>query len=476
MKILLVTGKIAEEVVRKYSAGCDVHVADVDVAAFITHRNLEGLDLSKYDLILVPGLAKGKWREIEKKSGVNVRLGPVHAYDIPKVVELIEKIELSHTIPADRLIEMEKEREILELIEREERGVFDINGVQIGGNSRMKVVAEIVDATEIGRDELLQRIEYYNECGADIIDLGIPLSFSADEVRRAIRIARDECDALSIDTFSKKAMEIGVRHGIDMIMSISSENLKALDVIDGQAVVVVERDVEMLKCLVELARAKTERVIADPVLEMRGLAESIGRYSAYRRIDPTTPTLFGVGNVTELFDADSIGINALLAYIGMEVRADLLFTTEASVKTGGSVMELRRASYMAKGAEIRESPPKDLGITLLTLKEKFRYPEADMPEDFITAKRDDRFVRDPMGDFRIWISNGKIFCHHERAVVAGDDAKSILDTVLRLGLVSRLDHAGYLGRELKKAEIALKLGKNYIQDQPLKFGIYGDVS
>ncbi|MEM4524601.1 MAG: DUF4346 domain-containing protein, partial [Archaeoglobaceae archaeon] len=38
--------------------------------------------------------------------------------------------------------------------------------------------------------------------------------------------------------------------------------------------------------------------------------------------------------------------------------------------------------------------------------------------------------------------------------------------------VSRLDHAAYLGRELMKAEIALRLGKNYIQDRELNFGIY----
>ncbi|MFP4558915.1 MAG: DUF4346 domain-containing protein, partial [Archaeoglobaceae archaeon] len=36
----------------------------------------------------------------------------------------------------------------------------------------------------------------------------------------------------------------------------------------------------------------------------------------------------------------------------------------------------------------------------------------------------------------------------------------------------RLDHAAYLGRELKKAEIALKLNKNYVQDSELNFGIY----
>jgi len=69
MKILLATGRMAEGVVRKYSAGCDVHVADVDVAAFITHRHLKNLDLTDYDLVLVPGLAKGRWKELEREKG-----------------------------------------------------------------------------------------------------------------------------------------------------------------------------------------------------------------------------------------------------------------------------------------------------------------------------------------------------------------------------------------------------------------------
>jgi dihydropteroate synthase len=36
-----------------------------------------------------------------------------------------------------------------------------------------------------------------------------------------------------------------------------------------------------------------------------------------------------------------------------------------------------------------------------------------------------------------------------------------------MGLISRMEHATYLGSELEKAEIALKLGKNYVQDFPI---------
>jgi len=256
-----------------------------------------------------------------------------------------------------------------------------------------------------------------------------------------------------------------------MIMSISLKNLEVLELIKDQAVVVVEKNVDMLKHTVELVKTKTNKVIADPVLEIFGVFESLSRYKRFREIDPITPMLFGVGNITELFDADSHGINAIMAYIAEEIGANLLFTTEASPKTVNSIRELKIASYMSKGSKIKKTPPKDLGLSLLVIKEKVRYPEAELPE-CLKAKEKKEFIRDPKGDFRIWLSKGWIVCSHEKVCVVGKDAKSIIDTVLDLDLVSRLDHAAYLGRELKKAEIALRLKKNYIQDQELNFGIY----
>jgi dihydropteroate synthase len=40
-----------------------------------------------------------------------------------------------------------------------------------------------------------------------------------------------------------------------------------------------------------------------------------------------------------------------------------------------------------------------------------------------------------------------------------------------MGLLSRLDHAGYLGRELTKAKLALDLGWNYAQDEEFGKGV-----
>ena len=51
--------------------------------------------------------------------------------------------------------------------------------------------------------------------------------------------------------------------------------------------------------------------------------------------------------------------------------------------------------------------------------------------------------------------------------INGNTAKEIYDMILKQGLISRMEHATYLGAELQKAEIAAKLSKNYLQDFPL---------
>lgn len=50
-------------------------------------------------------------------------------------------------------------------------------------------------------------------------------------------------------------------------------------------------------------------------------------------------------------------------------------------------------------------------------------------------------------------------------IIEGDDAEEICHTILREGLVGDLQHALYLGRELQKAEIALKENRRYEQDE-----------
>ena len=53
--------------------------------------------------------------------------------------------------------------------------------------------------------------------------------------------------------------------------------------------------------------------------------------------------------------------------------------------------------------------------------------------------------------------------------IVGKKPLEIYQTIIKQGLVSRLDHAAYLGRELQKAYIALQKKIPYVQDDELIF-------
>ncbi|MEK6863551.1 MAG: DUF4346 domain-containing protein [Nanoarchaeota archaeon] len=64
------------------------------------------------------------------------------------------------------------------------------------------------------------------------------------------------------------------------------------------------------------------------------------------------------------------------------------------------------------------------------------------------------------------------FCNYKHVIIKiihGKNAIDIYNTIIRRRLLTRLEHAAYLGKELYKAEIALKYGKKYRQEFPLNF-------
>ena len=281
---------------------------------------------------------------------------------------------------------------------------------------------------------------------------------------------------LSKPATGKKALEIGV----DIVLSLNSSNIGTIgtDVAkSGAAAVVIPDTKEGVDSLIRNIKAAKDagitRIIADPVLDPigHGIAKSIVRYQEFHEEFPRIPIFFGVGNVTELIDADSIGVNAALCGIGTDVCASILFTPEFSYKTQGSINELKTASEMMVLSKERDSSPKDLGIDLLVLKEKRRRLDTIVPENAVTAKKADMWRIDPAGCIRIGIvpdinsgTGGVIVADHKKASIVGETANSILDTLIEMGLVSTVGHAGYLGRELKKAELALKYNRSYAQD------------
>ncbi|MCL4476206.1 MAG: DUF4346 domain-containing protein [Nitrospirae bacterium] len=90
----------------------------------------------------------------------------------------------------------------------------------------------------------------------------------------------------------------------------------------------------------------------------------------------------------------------------------------------------------------------------------------------IEAQRPEKLILDPSGFFIIYPKKeeGKIYLEYYRAdgtlneIIFGEDPVLIASTAIERNLVSRLDHAAYLGRELEKAYLSMIYGFKYVQD------------
>lgn len=102
-------------------------------------------------------------------------------------------------------------------------------------------------------------------------------------------------------------------------------------------------------------------------------------------------------------------------------------------------------------------------------------PESPVERIAATRNPADAWVHDPAGYFLIFVDRARRLIRAEQysqghrllRVVEGRSAEDLSHTITRLGLVSLLPHATYLGRELAKAEAALALDLAYEQDRPL---------
>jgi tetrahydromethanopterin S-methyltransferase subunit A len=103
--------------------------------------------------------------------------------------------------------------------------------------------------------------------------------------------------------------------------------------------------------------------------------------------------------------------------------------------------------------------------------------EAAPAVERIAATRDPQaaWEYDPVGYFVIFVdrANRRLRAeqysqeHQLMCIIEGAAAAEIGQTIVRRGLVTLLQHAVYLGRELARAETALTLGLDYEQDRPL---------
>ena len=110
--------------------------------------------------------------------------------------------------------------------------------------------------------------------------------------------------------------------------------------------------------------------------------------------------------------------------------------------------------------------PKDLGLSLFCIKEKHRRHEPAIPREITrdVPPVPEELVFDPRGNLRIGIEDGWILAEHQGTAFRGKTWDEVFSAILADGRVSLMDHAAYLGKELYKAELALRFGRSFEQD------------
>jgi dihydropteroate synthase-like protein len=514
LKVLLVTGLLAEKAVERYAKASNVeaHVfaLKVPVAALLSPEQiakaLKKVDAQGFDLILVPGLMRGDTAVIADSVGTPTFKGPRYAADLPTVLDALDRVKLSTVTPACDLLRDELRQKALRELDAVEKnrdallknpGNMLIADLAVGKDFPMRVLAEIVDAALMPNEEIQRLAKHFVNMGADLIDVGMVAGESRPaDARRGVEAVKKAVDApVSIDTLDPEEIREAVAAGADLILSVDAGNVEQVAAFAGDVAAVViptnqregyfprkaEESIRFLEDIMKEARALgMKRLMADLILEPSNVLESMVAFRDFAARNPDVPLFVGVSNVTELFDADSVGVNALLARLSAEVGASMLLATEKSDKAKGTVREEVTAAKMMFLAQRRGSVPKDLGLDLLVLKDKRnreepydRTLEASV-NSVVASEKSEPVVQDEQGSFRILVDrvDGNIVALHYISaeldkpvnIIKGKTAESVYAKIAKLGLVTRIDHAAYLGSELAKAEIALKTGKQYIQD------------
>jgi len=393
---------------------------------------------SKYEQIMISGWCQGDLALIEDRTGCPVVRGPKDLKDLP--------VFFGH--------------------ERILAGY---------GQYEVKILGEIAEAYHMPWEEILAQAEYYRASGADVIDLGCPVHGGFDGVGPVVSRLKERGFTVSIDTFDPATILEADAAGVDLLLSINAQNMDLAPQLRCKVVVIPDFDTDSTSSTGQegdQALASLERNVAqlealgvpyiiDPILNplVFGFTASLNRFYEARQRYPDAEMLMGLGNLTELTDADSTGINALMMGVITELGIDYVLTTEVISWARGAVRELDHARKLMYYAQQNRVLPKALDYSLVTIKDPpyESYTEAEL-------RQMQRQVQDP--NFRIFTAGSWIYVFNRDLFIRGQRPEEIFAQLD----VDEASHAFYLGRELEKAALAVRLGKKYIQETPLRWG------
>ena len=328
------------------------------------------------------------------------------------------------------------------------------------------IFAEIVDAPEVSVAEILNRAERYRYDGADVIDIGCLPDTPFPHLEESVQALKAAGFKVSVDSLEENDLLRGGKAGADYLLSLKKSSLWIAEEVDSIPILIPETHADMnsLYDVIEHYLAAGKPFFADTILDPVhfGFTKSIIRYAECRERYPDIDMMMGIGNLTELTEADTSGINAMLFGLISEMDITAVLATEVSAHCRSAVREADMARRIMFAAKQESSLPKSLSDALTTTH--LRKPFTDSYEEIQEMAKQ---VKDP--SYRIQISEQGIHVYNRDGLNSAFDP---FDLFPQLDLLQDdAPHAFYMGVELARAQIAQQLGRRYTQDEELDFGV-----
>lgn len=447
-----VTGRLAEHALRKEVEALSAKIgfnATIDVLPITVAALMTPAWIAKHiqvpqaaTKVMIPGYCEGDVSPIAEVAKVPIERGP---RDLRQLGELF--------------------------------GQKDARKAGYGGYD-IEILAEINHAPRLTLEQIRAEAKKLREAGADLIDVGCEPGGAWKGAADCVKMLKDDGHRVSIDSLDPQEISPAVKAGAELVLSVNATNRdSATDW--GCEVVVIPDDFATLGGLEEtvekLALAKVPLRI-DAVLEPIGFgfAASLARYMEVRRRFPDAEMLMGIGNLTELTDVDSAGINVLLLAICQELQIRSVLTTQVINWARTSVKECDLARRLVFHAIRQRVPPKHLEPNLVMLRDP-KVMEFDTEELNLLASQ----IKDT--SYRVFAENGEVHLVGKQLHLSDPDPFLVFERLLHPGFGGAADshqppqnldasHAFYLGYEMAKAATALTLGKQYQQDEALDWG------
>ena len=416
----------------------EIAVPGIQVAALLhTDLLLRRLDVADdVDRVILPGWCQGGLTELENHFGAIFERGPKNLHDLPEHFGLGERREVS----------------------------LDQYSIEI--------VAEINHATRQPLDDVIREALEMVGHGANIIDVGCVPGESSDRVGEIVRVLREEGLRVSIDSFDRAEVEQAVQAGAELILSCNHSNIEWVSQQGVEVVAIPDSpsDMDSLERIVERLEADGVQFRLDPIIEPVGMgfSASLQRYMTMRARHPDLPMMMGIGNVTELTEVDSAGVNLILLAICVELQIHSVLTTQVINWCRSSVAELDVGRRLTHHSVASRVVPKHLNSSLVMLRDPRLRRESLETLAELAARLTD-------SNFRIFADTGGLHLMNRHGHWQSEDPFRLIEQSLG-ETQTRIDsgHAFYLGYELARAELARHLGKEYVQDEPVRWGLLGD--